>query len=391
MRHSQGYYDQNKVEMWYYVDYPESLVFADSDKVAVNARVEDIDHLPNYNQAVQLSVTDTAAGKSYYEVRYTGYDGKVGFDIARYLQILLGDLYAGTVYDYSNDSAVVLQKVFTITLTTPGAAFFTATFEACRGKDKAPDRWWLKKRQVKFFKNYPFTVDMPLTDIRVITQGGSVGTFQPSATSTLDHPRMRMLLNKNTNYQRIFAVSEKNGFCFVIAKSSDTGHVEGSSMLTESTDEVLINSDTCPVDSRAIYLRWLNAHGEMCYWLFHPYRDTRAVSSTVHQRAEADPTRFVDAVRDDGRIHEGTMKNELIANTGFLQGWEYDLVSTIFNANYADMLDMESFINESAIRWTRCLVKPGTYQHGLKHRNESDNDSQIAVTLDLGEERSLVL
>lgn len=375
----------------YQVRYPEELVFAESEYCIVEVQFQFFTQ--STFSDVQLTVTDTAASKSYSEARYVGSNGKVIFDISRYLQILLGELRPDTLFDYSEDAALVRQKAFSITLRAFNSNFFTATFEACHGSDKAPDRWWAKDRRLRWWTAYPFAFDFPNIDTANVIVGDSTQSVSfPQVTTSLVHSRVRVKAETFMQNGGSFKLkSSKDGICFAIAKSTDTGHVEGSSILVSTFNIVDIVSDGCPADRRAIYLRWLNTHGEMVHWLFKPYKESDTAAATICQRAQADTTRYVDGIRDDGRIHDGSLTRELTANTGYLQGWEYDIVSSIFNAPFVDMLDMESYIDEEEIRWTRCLVKPATYQRSLKNRNDSDHDSQIAVTLDLGEERSLVL
>lgn len=371
------------------VVYPEELHFADSAKCPVEVVLRDNESSPEFNQEVMLTVKEYGQAEGYSEVRILNKQGLAAFDLARYVQMILGDPDADGTFDYSTNAELVSQKLIQVTLTAFGTTFFTQTFNAVHGNNKVLDRWWSKERRIRWWPAYPFAFDFPNADQVKVIVGDAVQTETfPTISTTLADTRVRVKasLFGNGSYKLRF---EKGGFCFGIAASTDTGHVAGTKLFKGSDSEVTIIAEGCALDQNAAYLRWLDRHCELRHWLFHKYRDTDTVQATDDRRAGYDPDRFIDGVARDGRMRDGTLTKELTVNTGMLQEWEYDLVESIANAPFVDMLDMEAYIEDGTILWNRLTVKPGSYAKPLRNRHASDQNLQMAVTLQYDGERSV--
>lgn len=371
------------------VAYPEELVFADSAKCTVEARLFDQDATPEYNQEVMLTVKDASEDAGYSEVRILDSQGRVSFDIARYVQMILGDPDDDGTFDYSEDSGIVTQKVIRVTLTAFGVVFYTFIFSAVHGNNRIGDRWWSAERRLRWWPAYPFAFDFPNTSQVQVVIGDSVQTKEfPTVQTTIANSRARVRASYFAN--DTFKVNlTKGGFSFGIAGASDTGHIEGTKYFHESQNSVTLVADQCPADPNAAYLRWLDRHCELRHWLFSKYRETDTVESTDDRRSGFDPDRFVDGVARDGRMRDGTLTKELTVNTGYLQGWEYDIVESIVNAPFVDMLDMEAYLADGTILWHRLMVKPGSYTKALRNSHANDHNLQLAVTLQYDGERSV--
>ena len=372
------------------VAYPEELVFSDSAKCTVEARLFDQDATPEYNQEVMLTVKDASEDAGYSEVRILDSQGRVSFDIARYVQMILGDHDADGIFDYSEDSELVAQKTLEVTLTAFGVAFHSFTFDAVNGNNRIGDRWWSAERRLRWWPAYPFAFDFPNTSPQVqVTVGDSVQTETfPEVQTTHLNTRVRVRASYFAN--GTFKVDlTKGGFSFGVAGASDTGHVEGTKYFHESPNAVTIVADQCPADPNAAYLRWLDRHCELRHWLFSKYRETDTVKATDDRRSGFDPDRFVDGVARDGRMRDGILTKELTVNTGYLQGWEYDIVESIVNATFVDMLDMDAYLADGTILWHRLMVKPGSYTKALRNSHANDHNLQLAVTLQYDGERSV--
>jgi hypothetical protein len=371
------------------VAYPEELVFADSAKCTVEARLFDQDETPEYNQEVMLTVKENGQQVGYSEVRILDSQGRASFDIARYVQMILGDPDDDGTFDYSENSALVTQKLIQVTLTAFGTTFFTQTFNAVHGINKVLDRWWSKERKIRWWPAYPFAFDFVNTDQVKKKVGDAISTVAfPQVGTSLSHARARVKASVFGNSAMTISVV-KDGIFFSIAGSTDTGHVPGTKLFNLGDNSVSLIPDSCPADPNAAYLRWMDRHCELRHWLFSKYRDTDTVQATEDRRAGFDPDRFIDGVARDGRMRDGTLTKELTVNTGMLQEWEYDLVESIANAPFVDMLDMESYLADGTILWQRLSVKPGSFTKPLRNRHASDQNLQMAVTLQYDGERSI--
>lgn len=371
------------------VRYPEGLVFAGSAKCAVELRLYDTMPQPgDSNEPVMLTLSEYGTQSGYSETRVRDRNGWAYFDIARYVQMILGDPYADGTFDYSHDSELVTQKFIQVTLTAFGTTFFTQTFNAVHGNNKVTDRWWSKRRLIRWWPAYPFALDLPNTQLTVVTENGSVGSWTPDVQTTLNFSRVRGKINRPSNIMTRISVS-KGGLAFSIATSTDTGHVPGTKLFNDGENSVYLFADKCPADPNAAYLRWLDRHCELRHWLFSRHHETDTVKATEDRRSGFDPDHIIDGVLQDGRLWDGTNTKELTVNTGYLQGWEYDLVESIINAPFVDMLDMDEYLADGTIIWHRLTVKPGSYTRQLRNAHSTDHNHQLAVTLQYDGERSV--
>lgn len=381
--------DQYEDRHYAVVDYPEMIHFADSAKCPVEVVVVDSEQVPDFGMEVLLNVKDNALSNGYSEIRRLDKSGRAVFDIARYVQMILGDPDADGVFDYSQNAALVTQKVIRVTLTVVGTTFFTGTFEAVHGNNKVLDRWWSKERNIRWWPAYPFAFDFVNTNQVRKQVGDAITTVSfPEVQTSYTNARVRVKASYFGNVAMKLSVT-KEGIYFKIADSNDTGHVPGTKMFMMGDNSVSLIPTVCPADTNAAYLRWMDRHCELRHWLFSKYRETDIIQATEDRRTGFDPDRFIDGVARDGRLRDGTLTKELTVNTGYLQGWEYEIVESIANAPFVDMLDMESYLADGTILWTRLIVKPGTYTKPMRNRHASDQNLQMAVTLQYDGERSI--
>lgn len=372
------------------VRYPEELHFADSVRCPIEVRLYDSLPQPgDSNESILLIVKEYGTQYGYSETRVRDKNGWAHFDIARYIQLILGDPEADGTFDYSEDSELVTQKTLQVTLTAFGVAFYTFTFNAVHGNNRVTDRWWASERTIRWWPAYPFAFDFPNVDEVRKTIGDAITTVTfPQVSTSLNFTRVRVKASYFAN--GTFKITlPKGGFSFGIAGASDAGHVAGTKFFHESSDAVTLVADQCLADPNAAYLRWLDRHCELRHWLFTKYRETDTVQATDDRRSGFDPDRFVDGVARDGRMRDGILTKELTVNTGMLQGWEYEIASSIINAPFVDMLDMDEYINHGNTLWHRLTVKGGTYTKQLRNRHASDQDLKVVVTLQYDGERSI--
>ena len=381
-------YEDRKIAL---VSYPEELHFADSAKCPVNVRMADENNVPNYNADIVLTVKEygNLYDDGFSEIRATDGQGMAYFDIARYVQMILGDTDADGIFDYSQSSALVTQKRIQVTLAAYGVTFNTFTFNAVHGNNRVTDRWWASERTIRWWPAYPFAFDFPNVDEVRKTIGDAITTVTfPQVPTSLNFTRVRVKASYFSN--ATFKIqSIKAGITFGIAQNTDTGHVGGTKLFIEAANTATLIADTCPADINAAYLRWIDSHCELRHWLFMRHSETDTVTIATDRRSGYDPDRFVDGVAQDGRMRDGTLAKELTVNTGMLQGWEYEIASSIINAPFVDILDMDEYINHGNTLWHRLTVKGGTYTKQLRNRHASDQDLKVVVTLQYDGERSI--
>lgn len=372
------------------VRYPEELHFADSVRCPIEVRLYDSLPQPgDSNESILLTVKEYGTQYGYSETRVRDKNGWAHFDIARYIQLILGDPDADGVFDYSQNSELVSQRRIQVTLEAFNTTFFTNTFNAVHGNNRVTDRWWASNRTIRWWPAYPFAFDFP--NVAEVTKkiDDAISTVSfPQVQTSLDYTRVRVKASAFAN--GTFTIeSIKEGITFGIAQSTDTGHVAGTKLFIEAANAATLISDTCPADINAAYLRWLDRHGELRHWLFIRHSETDTVTVATDRRPNHDPDRFVNGVAQDGRMRDGTLAKELTVNTGLLQEWEYEIAASIINAPFVDMLDMDEYINHGNTLWHRLTVKGGTYTKQLRNHHPSDQNLQVAVTLQYDGERSI--
>lgn len=303
--------------------------------------------------------------------------------------MIVGDPEAEGVFDYSQDAEIVPQRLIQVTLTAFGTTFFTQTFNAVHGINKVLDRWWSKERKIRWWQAYPFAFDFVNTNQVRKQVGDAITTVSfPEVQTSYNNARVRVKASYFGNVAMKLSVT-KEGIYFSIADSTDTGHVPGTKIFMGGNNSVSLIPDSCPADPNAAYLRWMDRHCELRHWLFSKYRETDIIQATEDRRTGFDPDRFIDGVARDGRMRDGILTKELTVNTGYLQGWEYDIVESIVNAPFVDMLDMDAYLADGTILWHRLMVKPGSYTKALRNSHDNDHNLQLAVTLQYDGERSV--
>ncbi len=369
----------------YRVYYPEALAFADSARCDVELHLVDSDGAGEFGAEVTITITDVATAGSYTERRFLDAKGDTTFDIARYVQIIMGDNYQDTVFDYSSNSELVQQRQISISMTAFATSFFTFTFDAVHGNNRIDDRWWKGTRKLKWFSAYPFCFDFANVDeVTVRKNGTSQQKNFPKKTTSLSNTRVRVKPTAlGTGSMRISATA----FYFDVA-TSESNTLSGTPVLKSGATAVELEENSCAADINAAYLRWTDRHGEMRHWLFSKNKETETVTTAIDRMSGIDPDRYTDGVARDGRIRDGENVREITVNTGLLSGWEYEVASSIYNASHVDMLEMAPYIESGTIRWRRLVVKAGTYTRSLRNRNDQDQNDTVAVTLQYDAERS---
>ena len=383
------YDDVNEDRNGAYISYPEACVFVHSRHVYLEADMRDGDNSPNPGRYVILTLTDNDTNESYSVGKYADQNAIVRFDLSRLLQILTDFVKPDALFDYRYDSALAQSHNITVALSEPGiTAFWEDTVDAFNGSDEIDDLWWTAARRLRWWTAYPFTFDFPNVyeaSVQIDDGTATVERF-PQITTTKDVSRLRVNpagSKFNWTADRLIKFSTNEGLSIGIAGTSDSGHVVGTSLFTDDADNTLfLGVDNREATEADVYLRWLNRHGELCYWLFKKYSESRNVSVTESYRAMVADDRYDDSVRDNAMQLARSLKRELTIHSDLLQQWEYEHIASLFDAPFVDMLEQKTYDPANdVIRWNRVHVKAGNHVESLRNFSAHDTNKQIALTL----------
>ena len=168
-----------------------------------------------------------------------------------------------------------------------------------------------------------------------------------------------------------------------ISSTAGMGFVNGSFVSPRSNAVTLIGH-SCPRSEKDIYLRWLNRHGELCYWLFHRYSTQQGVKDNEHIRANVNDMWPESGVIDNAAVRIKTVTKEIKAYTNELDGFDYELVRQVFTAPYVDMFVRTVSTNNHV--WQRAHVKAEAQTEVLRHADNYTKNRQVVITLLMPEE-----
>lgn len=393
-----SYGDQHR----YIACWPERYTFAHSRHIYYQVELRDGEGVADYGVPVTATITDADSDKSYSVMKYTDRNGKVTFDLACFIQALSAEIFDNADFDYSNDSELVNAINLEGKMTAYGKDFAQFETQAVNGTMEVTDRWWSNDRRLAWWKNFPFTFDFANVDEVSVTPDGGATTvrlFPQIDPTPFDFPRLRVNASYfQLNPRRSVHFFTNNGMIFGIAAPSDLNNVPGSAMFLYSSPKgsYSISLDLevrdCEPKAGDVYVRWLDKHGELSYCLLHRYRETKTTTMSESRKALPLDERFVDdKVMDNAVIAEYDSKSELVAFSGFVEKWEYDLLLTMTDAPFVDMLDMGEYINEGVIRWHRIHVKPGAFAENQKNVADNMPNRQFVATFILPEQNHIRL
>lgn len=371
------YEDRN----FYQITFPEDYIFAHSRHTYIDIdELRDQDYVPNSGGTVMITIRDADTNKSYSEYRRLDERGKATFDISRFLQIFMEDTMREDAYfDYNDDSKIVARHVIVVGLKYGGVYFWEREFQVVNGADEVTDCWWNKERRLKWWVNYPFTFDfrnIEWASAEINNSGLEQTLILPQITpynSTIG--RIRINTNRLlTPVVKVVKIYTQNGM----------GFLNGS--FGQMNNTVVIEAKPQAMSSRYIYLRWLNRHGELSYWLFNRYSFQRATKATDSQRAYIKDERFDQyGTCDNSTIRTMSQQREIKAFTDALDGFDYDVVRQLFAAPFADMLITEHSTIDTPL-WQRVHIKPETQVEPLQHSDDYTTNRQVTITITMPEE-----
>lgn len=369
------YEDRN----FYQVTYPEDYIFVHSRHTYLDlVELRDADYVPNSGALVTLEIIDNTTSTTYSEARYANQLAKATWDIGRFLQIFMdGTLKPDADFDYTGNSRMVASHSVTLNLHWGGVVFWTHDFEIVNGADEPIDCWWDSQRRLRWWYNYPFTFDFRnLPDASVVINNGTAAVLNlPQITpDTMTYSRIRINPKCLTSSANTMRVLSQGGMGFYLGSFSGN-----------RTDSVLLIGNGCKMSNQNIYLRWLNRHGELSYWLFNRYSKQRTIKAADYQGAYIKDERFAgQATCDNSLLRTLTVQGELKGFTDALDGIDYEIVRQLFTAPFVDMLLPEHSGKYPV--WQRVNIKAENQTEPLRHSDDYTQNRQVTITVTLPEE-----
>lgn len=366
----------------YQVTYPEAYIFAHSRHTYITLdRLADNDGMPEIGVPIELVIKNIGNNPSdYTEVKYTDPQSKAQFDIARFLQIFMdGTVKADADFDYTDPSKMVALNTVHLELKAFGVKFWEENFELVNGADEPANCWWHSMRRLKWWPAYPFTFDFRNVDEASIQIDGGTITTGPIPQVTPD----------DSNYGRIRINAD--GFIDPTANIAKVSTQAGMGFLNGSfignmANAVILEARPQPISDRYIYLRWLNRHGELSYWLFNRYNSQLTTKAADSQRAYTYDERFDQYdTCDNATIRTMTQQWEIKAFTDALDGFDYEVVRQLFAAPFADILIPDQSTLDTPL-WQRVHIKPDTQVEPLQHSDDYTTNRQVTITITMPEE-----
>lgn len=373
--------DQYEDRHFYQVTYPEAYVFAHSRHTYITIdQLRDGDGVAETGAPVQLLIKNIGHNEGdYTETKYVDSQGKVNFDVARFLQIFMeGTVKPDADFDYTDDSKMVARNTVHLELNAFGVTFWDEDFDVVNGADEVTDCWWRETRRLKWWPAYPFTFDFWNFEDAILTVNGLSQTLiLPQVLPDTDSSNSRIRINPKfftSQYIEKMAISKAAGKGFTLG-----------------TFGALVNAVTLiaqpqPIAQKYVYLRWLNRHGELSYWLFNRHSMQRTPKASDSQRAYIKDERFDEFdTCDNALLRYMTVNRELQAFTDALDGFDYEIVRQLFTAPFVDMLIPEHSTDDTPT-WLRVHIKAEKQTEPLRHSDNYTMNRQVTVTLTMPEE-----
>lgn len=373
------FYDQNEDRHSYQATYPEEYIFAHSRHTYVTVdQLRDAEGVLETGVPVRLFIQDTDADVGYTETKYVDSEGKVNFDVARFLQIFMdGTVEPDADFDYTEDSKMVARKTVHIEMHTFGVKFWEEDFDVVNGADEVTDCWWSEPRQLKWWPAYPFTFDYWNFDEASVTvnDGTAAVTRLPEV---IPDPSSNSRIRINAAY--FTGANSKLKVLSQYGKGFSLGSFDNQ------RNSVTLVAQPQPIAEKYVYLRWLNRHGELSYWLFNRHSVQRTPKASDSMRAYVKDERFNEFdTCDNALLRYMTVNKELQVFSDALDGFDYDVVRQLFTAPFVDMLIPERSLVNAPV-WLRVHIKAEKHVEPLRHADDYTMNRQVTVTLTLPEE-----
>lgn len=409
MRTLKGTYTKNGVLYKYNAMVPDMTVFVHSKHIFFKITITNNIDVQQVNKRIQLiAITSNTA---LNEFRDTDSQGTATYDAARMLQITKGDVKNELDINQNIDAQLENGKRFTCGFYDGGTQIVSFFLELLTGANDTTDKWWMGRRRLRWFVNYPFTFDFE--NINGNWSIGDLGETPeteafPYVTTSMTKARVRL------NAKRLFGSEMSSSAGKTITAKIDMATNEGSFASAVSRLDLIVDRQSFDLDKKC-YLRWIGKHGEIFYWLFRKHDLTQQTSKEIFKRAYIDDGYNRYGVIDTEAPADFKKADILTVFTDMLNNDEYEVVKSIITSPYVDMLvsyvisttprnngtnenDIETDVEEEtravgdyleeATRWQRVTVNDGRFVTIMKH-DKNFTDKQMIISLSLPEEGGL--
>lgn len=372
----------------YTTEVPDELIFIYSKHVYFRAHIEG-----GAGVQIRLNIHSQDGSITHDEWRYADGEGRVTFDIARVLQMLTDSRdkeMSALMYD-ANDNTPWNMPSWNISLTWNAeveqgffqsvqlAQYFT-TFVLVNGAhDNAYD--WRNTPttkdaiRLKWWTNYPFTMDFINTDALSLIQNG---TREVHEITKLPADSMYQMIRLNPAGLDITADRA------TITPNTNIGlTIIDGELYSNKRNAVMLDVDRCPRSDRKTYLRWLGSHGEVFYWLFDNITEDISVKSETYSRAMADNEfrgLVTNRMRGNGLIRHSEQTRTRTIATEYLDNGYYDIVQSVASSPCVDMLIGDG----DKEKWQRVNVSDASFSRSLKTADRAKRH-RIVLTIEISE------
>lgn len=429
MRTATGTYTVGTTTYKYEVTMPEAIVFTHSNHIYLKVKITDTNDAAVSDHRIQITTNPTWFG---YEFRYTDANGELTVDMARVMQIITDNVKSEFNIDYANAVTLCQSLVRNIQLYDKGVQFYNIRVEAFNGADSVGDCWMNTavngRRLLRWFKNYPFTFDMPnLNEVSLtVDEGTAAVTEWPQATAGA-----RLYSMQRANPARINALSAatKNFEVTTLWYAFD----EVGVLQSNRGNTVRVEIDNRAYDKNTVYLRWLGEHGEIYYWPFYRFQQQRDIKLTKHKRAMISDLYDDNGLLDTEYLNNSEETATLTVYSEFVDKTFFDMIMTIVRSPFVDMLVSYSVSQSSSqgnqsqqertegeqqgdnaqeegeeqesggsgsdttppltvtARWKRVSLKEGSYVENLNRVSSAMRNKQVVLALDLPTKKGVEL
>lgn len=369
---------------------PESLIFIYSPHVYTYLKITDGNGDPVKGMKVQSVIMGKVNNVNEY--RYTNVDGIVRFDIGRLLQMMTDDRkdelsnieYRRDVFTSWNTGIYMLQFY------VDGARVLSSQTQYLNGSHFIADNWWGNERRLKWWSNYPFTLDFVNTRIIDVTINNG---FRQNLSVPYNDSSLKLINRMNplvlgadtftrsikitSNISREFSRAFTSAFAIYENKA---GWAVINGLIDEDVENVVrLEVDNCPISDSRTYMRWLGKHGEVFYWLFFNHSEQRQIDGESYKTINSDVFQGNDSnmILDNGVIRDIKTTKTRTIYTEPIDAYYYDYIIQMADSPYVDMY-LDNY------RWQRVTVNSASFSKSLKGVDRQKKH-QLVFTIEIGD------
>lgn len=302
---------------------------------------------------VVVSIT-TEDGQTFNETRES-FDGRVAFDLSRFMQMAFVEL-SPSVVDYSGTfNKSPLTRLVQVGYTVAGTSSISGAFEVTtiwgaifRGQSTAGIRPRVQ------FGSLPFSLDF----FRGEEQGVFVGDVDYPYNGGEEGATDKVLFV--ADIASVAGLSD-GGRVKVFAPQSLT--IEDGEVKEPSEAGYMVTYKAC---EEGVYIRWIDAMGNYCYYIFNETANSTAISAESWQRHEMlDPTMYVDGVNVATNVRQSfTSQVSRTLSAKLVERELFEMLATLATSPVVDVFD--GYDGDGLPLWHRVNVSANNMERGTQ-------------------------